>query len=157
MHPTFNIININYSLNLNHNLFISFHILLFPLMNQISFFYILSVLIHVYNFNFHELCLCLQSMNFILIQTQIFHGHDNFCASCWALIYLNQFRLSLGRLAKEVFYLILSLRGQVREYGLIQQDLKGGWPSQDKGEVRWPDQDKVGLLYPFPRLANHAQ
>jgi hypothetical protein len=47
MDLTFNIININYSLSLSHNLYISFHVLFFPLMNQISFFYILSVLIHV--------------------------------------------------------------------------------------------------------------
>lgn len=66
MNLTFNTININYSLSLSHNLFISFHVLFFPLMNQISFFYILSVFIHVHNFHFHELCLCLRSMNFIL-------------------------------------------------------------------------------------------
>ncbi len=47
MDLTFNTININYSLSLSHNLYISFHVLFFPLMNQISFFYILSVLIHV--------------------------------------------------------------------------------------------------------------
>jgi len=80
-------------------------------MNQISFFYILNLLIHVHNFNFHELCICLHSMNFVLTQSQIFHGCDNFCASCWAVISLTEFKLSLGRLGKEVLRLTLSLRG----------------------------------------------